>query len=192
MTSPSWTRRLIITLALLILVALGGHSGLDNSKPVTKKAIAKTINKYFDESTSLKILALTDFPSGRAFEVKQTNGPGYFLVGAMDGNIQYAIFEDIQHQDTQTKFGFSDAREIAKAWVDRYDLFSGYHFQLKQPDYNWPKRGYYTAVWSGDPQRNAESFGKVTVDLETGKVVSFGVGDPKWSMFCIPKKEIAP
>ena len=193
MRSQSWGR-FVIALALFLFVVGTRFIGSGLASPdrlSVEKEVFQSVEKLYQGAVELKILALTKFPSGSAFEVKKVDGPGYFLVEAETGRVQYASFQQIMTKDKGLKFTFEAAESIARKWVKQNHLLAGYRYEAKQPDFNWPKRGYYTAVWAGQGARKKD-IAKVTVDLETGKVASFGVGNPKWSMFCVPNKEIAP
>ncbi len=194
MRLESWGRRFVLALVLFLSVIAAGFIGSGATSPnhfSDEKEVFQSVAKLYQGAVNLKILALTKFPSGSAYEVKKVDGSGYFLVEAETGRVQYASFQPIMTKDKNLKFSFKDARSIALKWVKQKHLFQGYRFRSKQPDFNWPKRGYYTAVWNGQ-RAQKEDIAKVTVDLETGDVASFGVGNPKWSMFCVPIKEIAP
>ncbi len=194
MRPQSWGLRLAIALALFLSVVGAGFIKPGVSDPdsfLAETEVFQSIEKLYKGNVKLKVLALTKFPSGSAYEVKKVDKPGYFVVEAKTGRVQYASFQQIKTEDKPQKFTFKDARTIARKWVKQKHLLGGYRFRSRQPDFNWPKRGYYTAVWIGQGAQK-EDIAKVTVDLETGVVASFGVGNPKWSMFCMPIKKIAP
>ena len=179
-------------LALILgLVALGGCRQAPAKPRLLSRAGALIkIEEFFDRQFKLRVLSLTKFPNGPGYEIKELDGPGYFVVDAKNGEIDYGLLEDIKAKDSGDFIDFNKAEAVARKWALRHPVFADFRYLKKQADYQWPKSGYYTVIWAGRaPARSSREFAKVTVDLVTGKVVSFGMGDPKWTMFCLPKKK---
>lgn len=182
-------RRLIAASFFLIFLLIAGCSrSVKPSQPaiIGKDKAFEPILKLLGSRHRLKVLALTKFPTGRGYEIKDLEGPGYFVVDAGSGSVDYALLEDIVAKTSGLKYNLKDAAGLARKWAAEHRLWAGLDYSDKQPDFQWPKAGYYTVVWTGDKEKRDRRFAKVTVDLVTGRVVSFGVGDPRWSMFCMP------
>lgn len=182
------TQRAVPALGLfLVLVTMGACRQAPAEPRLLDRAAAMAkISDFFGRPFKLKVISLTKFPSGPGYEVKQVDGPGYFVVDAKAGELDYAVLEDMKDNDGG-RLDLKEARSIARKWASRQQVFSDFRYLEKQADRQWPKTGYYTTVWAGRaPARSPREFAKVTVDLATGKVVSFGMGDPKWTIFCLP------
>jgi len=185
-------RRLTAASILLIFLLIAGCSR--PAKPSQPALIGKDkafepIFKLLGARHRLKILALTKFPTGPGYEIKDLEGPGFFVVDARSGQVAYAALTDVVAKTGGLKYSLKDAAGLAGKWAAEHRFWAGFHYSDRQPDYQWPKAGYYTVVWTGDKEKRDRRFAKVTVDLVTGRVVSFGVGDPRWSMFCVPPPE---
>ena len=184
----SLTVILAVPVILSVLVTLGACRQAPAEPRLLGRAAAMTkIREFLDRPLKLKVLSLTKFPSGPGYEIKQVDGPGYFVVDARAGDIDYAVLEDIKDKEGNGRLGLKKAESIARKWAASQRVFADFRYLEKQADREWPKSGYYTTVWAGRaPARSRREFAKVTVDLATGKVVSFGMGDPKWTIFCLP------
>jgi len=180
----------VAAVAILALTAVNGAcraSAPDKPKMLGRQAAYQAISKSVGRPLKLKTLSLTEFPTGRGYEIRQIDGPGYFVVDAVSGEIDYAMLEEVKAKAGALKVDFKQAGLLARAWAGRRPAFKGFRYLDKQSPRQWPKKGYFTAVWSGaPPRRRAREFAKVTIDLTTGRVASFGIGDPKWTMFCLP------
>lgn len=181
-------RRLAAASFLLILFLITGcFRPAKPSQPalIGKDKAFEAIFKVLGSRHRLKILALTKFPTGPGYEIKDLEGPGFFVVDAKSGQVAYAALSDVVAKTGGLKYNLKDAAGLAKKWAAGNRVWNGFRYADRQPDYQWPKAGYYTVVWTSASRDRR--FAKVTVDLVTGRVVSFGVGDPRWSMFCVPK-----
>ncbi len=182
-------RRLIVAICLLLAAVTISACASAPAKPrILGRGAAKAkVKEFFGRGLKLKVLSLTKFPTGPGYEIKQVGGPAYFVVDARTGEVDYAMLEEIREKTGGVRFNVEQARRIARRWASKHPVFTDFRYVEKQYDSEWPKRGYYTTVWAGRaPARDRREFAKVTVDLATGKVVSTGMGDPKWTMFCLP------
>ena len=80
MRPQSWGLRLAIALALFLSVVGAGFikPGVSGPDPfLAETEVFQSIEKLYKGNVKLKVLALTKFPSGSAFEVKKVDKPGF-------------------------------------------------------------------------------------------------------------------
>lgn len=172
---------------LLVLISLLGCQK-QPTQPLNYQAkIFQAAQEFLGKKISLKLLGKTKTPTGLIYELKAEDG-AYLNVRAKDFTVTFANLGQIEKRSLAPVFSYQQAKTKALSWAKRKPIFKRFKLVKKQVNFDWPKPTYYTVIWQAKDLKTPDKFAKVTVDLVTGKVVSYGVGNPKWSMFCLPIK----
>jgi len=177
----------VLLLVLLIFTLSGCQKRLPNQPLNYQAQLFKAAQSFLGKKEPLKVLGKTKTPSGLIYELKAKNG-AYLNVRAKDLTVTFANFGEIKKRSLTPVFNYQQAKAKALSWAKKKPIFQQFKLVKEQVNFDWPKPTYYTVIWQAKKLKSPDKFGKVTVDLVTGKVVSYGVGDPKWSMFCLPVK----
>lgn len=174
-----------LLLIFLTFLLLGCQKQPQNQSYQAK--LFEVAQSFLGKKVSLKLMGKTKTPTGLIYELKAENG-AYLNVRAKDFAVTFASLGQIENRSLAPVFSYQQAKAKALSWVKRKPIFKQFKLVKEQVNFDWPKPTYYTVVWQAKNLKAPAKFGKVTVDLVTGKVVSYGIGDPKWSMFCLPIK----
>lgn len=162
------------------------------SKGVTRSQAKSEINRFMKKKHRLVYMGTLRLPGVSVYEIRSRDKKLYFQVNKRTGEVVYASLGEINFRAASAAaIPRGQASKIAAAFAARHSaLFKNLRLSPDQADYYWPKPTYWTFIWKAE-RRSRYDFAKVTIDGQTKKVVSFGVGNRNWSMFCLPDKKQA-
>jgi hypothetical protein len=186
------TKFLLPVLAIVVAVVIFSASIAPGKITASQAKLAA--RDFINKKIKLTVTGKLDLPTGRVYEISSSGRQFYFQVSEQSGEVVYASLGEIKSRPvTKATISRRRALKIALSYAKHHsDQFKTFKIAAKQADFFWPKPTYWTFVWNGQPPyHNKTDFAKVTVDALTGKVVSYGIGNRRWAMFCLPDKKQA-